>query len=54
MHSRDALKVGELSRRTDVYVWTLHYYEEIGLLSPSYRNDAGYRLYAKDSPPAAD
>jgi MerR family transcriptional regulator, thiopeptide resistance regulator len=24
---------------------TLHYYDEIGLLSPSHRSDAGYRLY---------
>jgi len=42
-----ALKVGELSKRTGVTVRTIHYYQEIGLLSPSGRTDAGYRLYAQ-------
>src|SRR5215211_9427810 len=39
-------KVGELARRTGLSVRTLHYYEEIGLLSPSRRTDGGHRLYA--------
>ena len=39
-------KVGELAKRTGVSVRTLHYYEEIGLLSPSQRTEAGHRLYA--------
>jgi len=38
-------KVGELARRTGVSVRTLHHYDEIGLLSPSQRTAAGYRLY---------
>ncbi len=38
-------KVGELAKRTGLTVRTLHYYDEIGLLSPSRRTDAGYRLY---------
>jgi TipAS antibiotic-recognition domain/MerR family regulatory protein len=29
-----------------VSVRTLHHYDEIGLLSPSGRSDAGYRLYS--------
>lgn len=40
-----ALKVGELAKQTGVSVRTLHYYDEIGLLSPSHRTEAGYRLY---------
>lgn len=40
-------KVGELARRTGVSVRTLHHYEEIGLLSPSERTAAGYRLYTE-------
>jgi DNA-binding transcriptional MerR regulator len=40
------MKVGELARRTGISVRTLHYYDEIGLLSPSVRNRAGHRLYA--------
>jgi DNA-binding transcriptional MerR regulator len=39
------LKAGELARRTGVTVRTLHYYHSIGLLVPSARSDAGYRLY---------
>ncbi len=38
-------KVGELARQTGLTVRTLHYYDEIGLLSPSERTEAGYRLY---------
>jgi DNA-binding transcriptional MerR regulator len=41
----EAIRVGELAKRTGVSVRTLHYYEEIGLLAPSRRSDAGYRLY---------
>jgi DNA-binding transcriptional MerR regulator len=40
-----AWKVGELARRTGLSVRTLHYYDEIGLLSPSRRTDARHRLY---------
>ena len=38
-------KVGELAERTGLSVRTLHYYDEIGLLSPSRRTAAGHRLY---------
>ena len=41
-----AWKVGELARRTGLSVRTLHYYDEIGLLSPSRRTDGGHRLYS--------
>lgn len=40
-------KVGELARRTGVSVRALHHYDEIGLLSPSHRSEAGYRLYTE-------
>jgi DNA-binding transcriptional MerR regulator len=42
---RASWKVGELARETGLSVRTLHYYEEIGLLSPSFRTEAGHRLY---------
>jgi DNA-binding transcriptional MerR regulator len=41
------LKVGDLAKQTGVSVRTLHYYDEIGLLSPSHRTEAGYRLYGE-------
>src|SRR4051794_13429074 len=40
-----ALKVGELARRTGLTVRTLHHYDEIGLLRPSLHTQAGHRLY---------
>jgi DNA-binding transcriptional MerR regulator len=38
--------VGELSALASVSVRTLHHYDEIGLLVPSERSQAGYRLYS--------
>lgn len=43
-----AMKVGDLAKQTGVSVRTLHYYDEIGLLSPSQRTQTGYRLYTED------
>ncbi len=37
--------VGEIARELGVTVRTLHHYDEIGLLVPSDRSAAGYRLY---------
>lgn len=41
----DRLTVGELAERTGLTVRTLHHYDQIGLLRPSARTPAGYRLY---------
>src|SRR5436305_6753904 len=41
----EAIKVGELARRTGLTVRTLHHYDEIGLLKPSLHTEAGHRLY---------
>lgn len=41
----ELLKVGELAERARLTVRTLHHYDRIGLLQPSARSDAGYRLY---------
>ncbi|MEU6563356.1 MerR family transcriptional regulator [Nocardia nova] len=40
-----AVKVGVLAASAGLTVRTLHYYDEIGLLSPSQRTGAGHRLY---------
>jgi MerR family transcriptional regulator, thiopeptide resistance regulator len=40
-----AFTVGELARLTGVTVRALHHYDEIGLVVPSHRTGAGYRLY---------
>ena len=39
------LKIGDLAKRTGLTVRALHHYDSIGLLTPSARSDAGYRLY---------
>ncbi|NML18782.1 MerR family transcriptional regulator [Azohydromonas caseinilytica] len=41
------LQVGQLARRTGLTVRTLHHYDAIGLVRPSARSAAGYRLYAE-------
>ncbi|WP_024801203.1 MerR family transcriptional regulator [Nocardia sp. BMG51109] len=42
------LKVGDLATATGLTVRTLHYYDEIGLLSPSGRSGVGHRLYSSE------
>ena len=37
--------VNEVSKRTGVSVRTLHHYDRIGLLKPTWLTEAGYRLY---------
>ena len=39
------MTVREVSRRTGVTVRALQYYDQIGLLPPAKRTEAGYRLY---------
>src|SRR6266498_107409 len=38
--------VGDVARLAHVTVRTLHHYDEIGLLRPSARTEAGYRRYS--------
>jgi MerR family copper efflux transcriptional regulator len=38
--------IGELSRKTGVLNQTIRYYEQQGLLQPTERTEAGYRLYS--------
>jgi DNA-binding transcriptional MerR regulator len=40
------LSVGEVATLASVSVRTLHHYDELGLLTPSVRSGAGYRLYS--------
>lgn len=45
MSSSRSYQVSEVARLTGVSVRALHHYDAIGLLSPSGRTEAGYRLY---------
>lgn len=40
-------KVGDLSKLTGLTIRTLHHYDEIGLLHPSFHTAAGHRLYVE-------
>lgn len=40
-----SLSVGQVAQLSGVTVRTLHHYDEIGLLSPTQRTTAGYRVY---------
>ena len=44
---QDPLRVGQVARLAHVSVRTLHHYDRIGLLRPSGRTAAGYRLYTE-------
>jgi DNA-binding transcriptional MerR regulator len=41
-------KIGEVAELAKVSIRLLRHYDEIGLLVPSGRSDAGYRLYARE------
>jgi DNA-binding transcriptional MerR regulator len=42
-----SLTIGQLAKLTGLTVRALHHYDAIGLLTPSQRSDAGYRLYTQ-------
>ena len=44
----EALTVGQVAETFGVTVRTLHHYDEIGLLHPTERTHAGYRLYTSE------
>lgn len=41
-------RVGQVADLAGITVRTLHHWDEIGLLEPAARSDAGYRLYSED------
>jgi DNA-binding transcriptional MerR regulator len=44
----EGFQIGAFARRAGVTVRALHHYDRLGLLRPSRRTAAGYRLYADD------
>lgn len=42
---KTSYSIGEFSKRTGVSVRTLHYYDELGLLTPEKHPDSGHRFY---------
>ena len=45
----DKLTIGQLARKTGLRTSALRYYEDQGLLAPSARTEAGYRLYEPEA-----
>lgn len=43
------LKIGQLALQADVAVGTIRYYETLGLLSPAFRSESGYRYYNSEA-----
>ncbi len=39
------MKIGEIAKKADMPVKTVRYYDEIDLVKPNGRSDAGYRTY---------
>src|SRR6478609_7057832 len=48
MELRRRYRVSEVAQISGISVRALHHYDEIGLLAPKERSDAGYRLYDDD------
>ncbi len=40
------IKIGELSRLSDVNIETIRYFEKIGIMPIPHRNSSGYRVYS--------
>lgn len=49
MNIEGEIRIGALARRARVSVDTLRYYERLGLLAPTRRTAAGYRVYASSA-----
>jgi MerR family transcriptional regulator, thiopeptide resistance regulator len=48
MNAERPLRIGGVARATGLTVRALRHYDEIGLLRPSERTQAGHRLYGGD------
>ncbi|MGG2094642.1 MerR family transcriptional regulator [Bacillus sp. S13(2024)] len=45
--NKNTWKIGELAKQTRLTVRMLHYYDKIGLFSPSHSSDKGHRIYTE-------
>lgn len=45
MKKETEYNIGDFSEKTGISIRTLHYYDEIGLLSPNKASHSGHRIY---------
>jgi DNA-binding transcriptional MerR regulator len=45
--TENLLKIGDFARLAGTNLRTLRYYEELGLMSPAWRSEGGFRYYRK-------
>ncbi len=48
INSNEFLQIGEVAKKLGITTRTIRYYEEIGLMNPPKRLDAGIRVYSKE------
>ncbi len=48
INSDEMYQIGEVAKKLGITTRTIRYYEEIGLMSPPKRLDAGIRVYTKE------
>jgi len=48
MKREKTMTVREFARQAGVTVWTLHFYDQKGLLQPAQRGENGYCLYQQE------
>ena len=47
--STGTFRIGELAKKADKTVRTIHFYEELGLLQPASRSPGGFRMYTSQA-----
>ena len=47
MNAGRTMRIGEVAERTSLSLRTLRHYDDVELVAPSARSDAGYRLYTE-------
>lgn len=45
----DSLTISQVAKRAEVNIQTIRYYERQGLLAPTSRNEAAYRIFSAES-----
>ncbi len=47
--AKEQISIGVLSKRSEIGIETIRYYERLGVLAPVFRKESGYRIFDGDS-----